>query len=779
MTIGEFLDVLPRVKRSGDGWKARCPNHEDRTPSLSVGEGDDGRILVQCHAGCSVEEVVHALGLELSDLFTDTPRDSPATVQHASGKPHSSTDSTAAGETVAALQPDQEGLQALGCTLDAYAEAKGLPPDFLRSLGVADTKYAELQALRMPYVSADGDEQAVRFRIAVDGEDKFRWKKKPKLCLYGLSRLQLARDLGYVVLVEGESCAQTLWHHEIPALGIPGANNWKDERDAPELEGIAVAYVLVEPDRGGQAVLDWLSTSALTTGKRIESDDDPPEEETEWILRPHGGLFGSDEWEEAPADPPKRPKRPKLPTVKLLTLPGAKDVSELYLQDREAFRSRFEEALQNATPYAEQAKIAAEIRAKVAWQKAGPLARRARILRHFQRDLERAGVVGEVRLCKLIYLTITSRFLDRFASVAVKGPSASGKSWAIERTLNFFPPSAYYLLTAMSDRALAYGTEPLSHRFLVLFEAAGLESDFASYLVRSLLSEGCLRYETVEKAHDGTLQARLVERDGPTGLIVSTTQVALHPENETRLLSLTATDTPDQTKLVLYRLAEDELAEPDFARWHDLQIWLASAEHRVAVPYARALADLVPPVAVRLRRDFRAVLSLVRAHAILHQVSRERDEEGRIVASFEDYAVVRDLVADVISEGVESTVPVTVRELVRVVADADGPVTIARLAELLKLDKSATSRRWQNARNRGYLKNEETTKGKPARIVLGEPLPEDIKILPSPERLAECCSDPGYRMQCTRAFADGHLTEQELQELQALDRLLRRDAEAA
>ena len=115
------------------------------------------------------------------------------------------------------------------------------------------------------------------------------------------------------------------------------------------------------------------------------------------------------------------------------------------------------------------------------------------------------------------------------------------------------------MLTAMSERALAYGTEPLSHRFLVLFEAAGLESDFASYLVRSLLSEGCVRYETVEKGKDGELKARLVEREGPTGLIVSTTSVALHPENETRLLSLAATDTPDQTKLVLSRLADDDL----------------------------------------------------------------------------------------------------------------------------------------------------------------------------------------------------------------------------
>jgi hypothetical protein len=363
-----------------------------------------------------------------------------------------------------------------------------------------------------------------------------------------------------------------------------------------------------------------------------------------------------------------------------------------------------------------------------------------RILDVFARELDGAGVVGERRLCQLIYLAVTARLLDRFASIAVKGPSASGKSWAIERVLDFFPEEAYYLLTAMSERALAYGTEPLSHRFLVLFEAAGLESDFASYLVRSLLSEGCVRYETVEKGKDGELHARLVEREGPTGLIVSTTSVALHPENETRPLSLSATDTPDQTKLVLSRLAADDLTEPDFARWHDLQVWLASAEHRVAIPYARTLAELVPPVAVRLRRDFGAVLSLVRSHALLHQVTRERDAAGRVLATLKDYAVVRELVVDIVSEGVEATVPATVRELVEVVAAAEEPVSVAKLAELLGLDKSATSRRWKNTRARGYVRNLEDKTGKPARIVLGDPLPDEVEILPSLERLQERCS---------------------------------------
>jgi hypothetical protein len=406
---------------------------------------------------------------------------------------------------------------------------------------------------------------------------------------------------------------------------------------------------------------------------------------------------------------PVKREQPPLPRVKLVSLPGAKDASELYLQDPTGFVARFEQALQAAIPYEEHARIAAEIRARAAWGKAGSLAKEPRILEAFERDLEGAGVVGERRLCKSIYLAVTGRFLDRFASFAVKGPTASGKSWVVECVLSFFPPEAYYVLTAMSERALAYGTEPLSHRFLVLFEAAGLESDFASYLVRSLLSEGCVRYETVEKDRNGELKARLVEREGPTGVIVSTTAVALHPENETKLLSLTATDTPDQTKRVLSRLANEDLDEPDFARWHDLQVWLSSAEHRVSIPYAPALAGLVPPVAVRLRRDFRSVLSLIRSHALRGSRRdrlrhRPRDHRRRLRAPRN---------ASRWHLGFRSCPP-------------------PQAGQEFRLPPC------QGRRLRGYLRNEEERPNKPARYVLGDPLPEEIQLLPTRQALEGC-----------------------------------------
>ena len=57
------------AKRNGSGWHACCPAHEDRSPSLSVNEGDDGRALVRCHAGCTVEAVCAAVGLRVADLM--------------------------------------------------------------------------------------------------------------------------------------------------------------------------------------------------------------------------------------------------------------------------------------------------------------------------------------------------------------------------------------------------------------------------------------------------------------------------------------------------------------------------------------------------------------------------------------------------------------------------------------------------------------------------------------------------------------------------------------
>jgi len=64
-----ILSKLVDVRKVGNGWSAKCPAHDDQHASLSISEGDDGRVLLRCHAECDLEEICKAIGLGLSALF--------------------------------------------------------------------------------------------------------------------------------------------------------------------------------------------------------------------------------------------------------------------------------------------------------------------------------------------------------------------------------------------------------------------------------------------------------------------------------------------------------------------------------------------------------------------------------------------------------------------------------------------------------------------------------------------------------------------------------------
>lgn len=78
MTAAAILDRLHGVRETGPGrWIARCPSHEDRSPSLSLREVEDGKLLLKCFGGCAAGDVVAAVGLTLADLFADPPARQP------------------------------------------------------------------------------------------------------------------------------------------------------------------------------------------------------------------------------------------------------------------------------------------------------------------------------------------------------------------------------------------------------------------------------------------------------------------------------------------------------------------------------------------------------------------------------------------------------------------------------------------------------------------------------------------------------------------------------
>ena len=87
MTLEELLDELEGVRKHGQYYMARCPAHDDRTQSLQVSEREDGSLGVYCHAECSVDEVMEAIGRAPKDLFPEEAGERIYTYRDEHGKP--------------------------------------------------------------------------------------------------------------------------------------------------------------------------------------------------------------------------------------------------------------------------------------------------------------------------------------------------------------------------------------------------------------------------------------------------------------------------------------------------------------------------------------------------------------------------------------------------------------------------------------------------------------------------------------------------------------------
>ena len=230
--------------RSG-WWNCICPVHEDSNPSFGV-KDTDGGVVFKCLAGCTDQAIMAALE-ELKAKWNGSQAPSPK---------------------------GQLPNQSKGCTLAAYAKAKKLAPDFLRELGVKEVLHHDAPALKIRYYNTDGKTAAVRYRIALHGEDKFRWRTGDRTMLYGLDRLDDVRKAESVFLVEGESDCQTLWSYDLPAVGVPGAATWDDRRYPKYFDGIDKIFVVIEPDTGGANLLRTLAESELRDRIRIIRLDD-------------------------------------------------------------------------------------------------------------------------------------------------------------------------------------------------------------------------------------------------------------------------------------------------------------------------------------------------------------------------------------------------------------------------------------------------------------------------------------------------------------------------
>ena len=683
-TYEDFLNLFPEKPRekAGDGWLVICPAHNDHEPSLWITPADNPDFIAdwKCQAGCTREAVLAALKLTWADIRRNGTGGDPNT-----GKGRYSDTPTQKRSYKTVTSPETQGVT--GVTLAQLAEAKHLPVEFLKSLGLSDFKLSGLPVVRIPYLTEDGHEIAVRFRQALTGA-RFKWRKGDRVLPYGLNWLDEARKAGWVLIVEGESDSWTCCYHRIPVLGAPGKGTWKAAW-GDYIKGLQ-AYVWQEPD-AEDFVLRVLATAP----------------DCRFIVAPE----------------------------------GVKDISEAHIQGKNI--PIYLDALKGAAEWGQalKARVASEQKA-AAYKAARHIIESEDPLELVATAIKGLGYGGDPKPAKIVYLAATSRLLEmRPGAMPVHllliGPPSAGKNYTISRVTKLLPPDAVHTIDAGSPRVLIYDGAELQHKVVVFSEADSLpagEDNPAASAVRNLLQDHRLHYVvTVRDPVSGDYIVREVDKPGPTTLITTSTR-SLGDQLMSRLFSLQIADTKEQIGAALTTqavLETDGIIEPDAGLVVFQSYLQLTAPARVVVPFARELAAAMGKMAraPRILRDFARLMSLIKATALLRHHHRQLDSQGQVVATLEDYETVRELVNEMY---IDSTTGATseVRKLVEAVGELDKSraegerITVTKIAMHLAITKVAASRRARRAIREGWLVNHETRKGYPAEFAPGEPMPE-------------------------------------------------------
>ena len=238
-------------------------------------------------------------------------------------------------------------------------------------------------------------------------------------------------------------------------------------------------------------------------------------------------------------------------------------------------------------------------------------------------DLAMLGVVGERDNLAIAYLSAISRILRRPLAVAILSGAAAGKSSVLEAVLSLVPPEDRIAYSAMTGQSLYYmGATDLQHKVLSIAEEHGVRR--ATYALKLLQSEGQLTLATTGNDSSGRLVSHAHTVRGPVALMMTTTSLQLDEELQSRCIVLTVDESPEQTRRIhdeqrrlhsVEGLKQTETGDALIRVHHNAQRLLRP----LTVVYPESLDLAFADLRVQARRDFRKLLGLIDAIAVLHQ----------------------------------------------------------------------------------------------------------------------------------------------------------------
>lgn len=285
---------------------------------------------------------------------------------------------------------------------------------------------------------------------------------------------------------------------------------------------------------------------------------------------------------------------------------------------------------------------------------AGELLKDPGLLLKVIEDVHSLGIAGEENLIVMFYLIGTSRLLPQPLAAVTQGASSAGKSIVQEKTSVLFPEESKFVVSTSSAKSFYYlPPGSLSHRWVIQGEQARVmseEGEDVKRCLREMLSAGRIS-RAVTIADKGQIKTKVFVQAGPVAYSDTTTLTNLFVEDLNRVIRLHPDESERQTDLVLQRLAMAAVAPtrpiddnwPQVQRHHALQRMLRPL--MVAVPYAQFLAQRLSTSNLEMRRAFPLLLGGIQASALLHQMQRQLDDAGRLLADATDYENVLELMS--------------------------------------------------------------------------------------------------------------------------------------
>ena len=378
-----------------------------------------------------------------------------------------------------------------------------------------------------------------------------------------------------------------------------------------------------------------------------------------------------------------------------------------------------------------------------AWLDAAkPIAFSGNVYAEFTAVLRRQGHAGDERTAELLYTALTSRLLPRPMSALVRVPPQTQPS-VVDRVVRLFPEDQVEIRSGFSARAIAYNWRDLRHKALVVREAGALSARDGGMLMQGLTLERRIHWEA-PRWSGGSPMTTDITREGPLALLMMTAHETVRPELGTvRALPVTIENAPGHDAAEIDEISRefagghaDHPTELD--PWRAFQEILETMDCRVVVPFAPALGRLFRDRTGPTRRLYAQLLAAVATSALLHTFTRERDADGAVIATLDDYAHARRMLEQPFADAASIEVPDGVQELLDVLSDntAGHGLSLSELATKMNVDRTTAQRRAQKAKALGLAVDLAGGQGRRCRLVAVERTPGDKCALPEARTLA-------------------------------------------